>query len=161
MAWKDNKGIWCRGKLDYLHDEAREAPHIMVPELKTTTGSAHPADWQSTFFSNGYDYQAAFYTRGLKKLLSTVRTVEFIWVVLEQKPPHGLGIVRMGSQAAEEASEMVEVGIEMWDQCVKGNRWPGYDSDMPPIDPAFWRSNLAELKRLAMRERMKLWQRPL
>jgi hypothetical protein len=162
MAWKDRGGVWCRSRLDYLHDEVRKGgSHITVPELKTTAGSAHPLDWQSTFFDQAYDYQAGFYERGLKALLPTVQTVEFVWLVLEQKPPYGLSIVRMGNQAALEASTLVEVGIDMWSACLSTGKWPGYDTNAAPIDPAFWRSNLKEQRRLDAVNRIALWQRPL
>jgi hypothetical protein len=161
MAWKDRGGVWCRSRLDYLHDEVRKGgTHITVPELKTTVGSAHPLDWQSIFFDQAYDYQAGFYERGLKALLPSIQTVEFMWIVLEQKPPYGLSIVRMGNQAALEASTLVEVGIDMWSVCMAKNEWPGYDTNAAPLDPAFWRSNLKEQRRLDALNRIALWQRP-
>jgi PDDEXK-like domain of unknown function (DUF3799) len=160
MVWQDRKGVWCRGRLDYFHDEAMKAPHIMVPEVKTTAGSAHPDDWKQTFFNMGYDYQTVFYERGIKALLPHVQTVEFVWIVLEQKPPYGLSVVRLGNQGIEEASALIEVSIDMWDSCMKTNKWPGYDSDNPGLDPAFWRSELKEARRLSLLNRLAFWQRP-
>jgi hypothetical protein len=100
------------------------------------------------------------YARGVKKLLPHVKSVEFLWIVLEQRPPYGLSVVRSGNQVKEEVEPLIEVCIDMWATCVETNKWPGYDSDLPPIDPPFWRSNQKEARRLALNNRLMLWQRP-
>jgi hypothetical protein len=165
MVWREKiagrKPIWLRGRLDFLHLVARKGGHIVVPEVKTTEGSAHPDDWQSTFFEKGYDYQSCLYERGLMDLIDDIRSVEFVWIVVEQKPPYGLSVVRLGNQGREEVEPLVEKGIEMWSHCIETGRWPGYDPQCPPIDPPFWRSNQKEARRLALINRLSYWQRPV
>jgi hypothetical protein len=166
MAWKEKvegcKPIWLRGRLDYLHNDSREkGGHILVPEVKTTEGSAHPDDWAATFFSMGYDFQSCIYERGLMDLIENIKSVEFMWVVVEQDPPYGVSLVRLGNQGREEIEPLVEKGIEMWSRAMETGRWPGYDPLSPPIDPPYWQSARKEAKRLSVTNRMSYWQRPL
>jgi hypothetical protein len=161
MVWQEKNGVWCRSRLDFLPDDAASAAHLTLPELKTTGGSSAAEDWQTTCFNSGYDIQTAFYRRGLKTLLPNLKTVEFEWIVLEQDPPHGLNIIKAGGQMEAEADEMVGLAIEMWGRCTTDNKWPGYDEEIVALDPPYWRAMKAELRRMALRNRMARWQAPL
>jgi len=162
MAWQEQNGVWCRGRLDYLPDYVREGGHVEIADMKTTSGSSHADDWQSIAFDKSYDYQSVLYPRGLQKLIPGLGEVEFWFAVIEQDEPHALNMVRMGRQAIAEAEEMVELAIKMWGVCMKRGEWPGFDLDEGSIiDPAFWRSSQKELRRLAGLHRVDRWQRPL
>lgn len=159
MIWRDVGGIWCRGRLDRLPDAALDGGHITIADLKTTAGSAHPDDWQSIAFEKAFDVQSVMYPRGLRALVPSIRTVEFKFAVLEQTPPYGLSIVEFSGQAIEEAHQLVELAMGMWATCIKLGRWPGYEEAV--VDPPYWRSQRAELRRLAMLNRLAQWQAPL
>jgi hypothetical protein len=160
MVWQERKnGVWCRSRPDYIHDEARKGGHIIVPELKTTEGSAHPDDWSTTCAGMGHDYQACLRERGLKALIPGLKSVETLWVVLEQKPPYGLSLVTMDNQTRTEISDMVALAIEAWDGCLKTGQWPSYERGV--LDAKPWRSMSTELRRQALLDRVAHWQRPL
>lgn len=160
-VWRDEVAGWCRIRLDWLPDAAREGGHITVIDLKTTGGSAQSTDWERTAFDMGYDIQDSFYKRGLRVLLPNVRTVTFKFLVLEQEPPFGLSINEFSNQAQAEADMLVELGAKMWAACLARNEWPGYAGETHHIDPPKWRSDRAEIRRLALLHRMDRWQRPL
>lgn len=159
MAWKEATGTWCRGRLDRLPDAVTAGGHVVLADLKTTGGSAHPDDWQSTAFDLAYDIQAVMYPRGLKALIPCIRSVTFKFAVLEQKPPYGLSVVEFSGQAIEEAAQLVEVALKVWAACIKRGQWPSYDEAI--VDPPHWRSMRAEMRRLAMLDRVARWQAPL
>lgn len=161
LVWRDNGGVWCRARVDWLPASAREGGHITVVDLKTTGGSASPEDWQRTAFDMGYDIQDAFYRRGLAALIPGVRSIRFKFVVLEQDPPYGLTINEFSGQALYEAVELAEAGIRMWGACVRRGEWPGYPVETSHMDPPKWRSERAEIRKLAMNRRIENWQRPL
>lgn len=160
-VWQDTGGIWCRMRLDWLPDSARDGGHITVLDLKTTGGSAHPDDWQRTAFDMGNDFQDAHYRRGLERLIPGVRSVRFVFAVLEQDAPHCLSLNEFGGQAREEASILAELARGLWGECLRRNDWPGYPAETTHIDPPKYRSDRAEIRRLAMLRRMERWQRPL
>lgn len=159
MVWRGPAGIWLRGRIDRLPAAALEGGHVVIADLKTTAGSAHPDDWQSVAFEKAYDVQADLYPRGLKTLIPAIRSVEFKFAVLEQQPPYGLSVVEFSGQAVEEAAQLVDLAMKMWAACIKRGEWPGYEEAI--VDPPQWRSMRAELRRLAMLNRLADWQRPL
>lgn len=152
-VWQEAGGIWCRMRVDWLPAAARDGGHITVLDLKTTGGSGHPDDWQRTAFDMGYDFQDAHYKRGLMRLLPGVRSVRFVFAVLEQDPPYGLAFNEFGGQAAEEAAILMELARGLWGECLRRGEWPGYSTETTHIDPPKWRSERAEIRRLALLRR--------
>ena len=161
MAWQDEGGVWCRSRVDWLPASARDGGHITVVDLKTTGGSASPEDWQRTAFEMGYDIQDAFYRRGLAALIPDLRSVRFKFVVLEQEAPFGLTINEFSGQALFEAVELCDLAVKMWGACLKRGQWPGYPVETTHMDPPKWRSDRAEIRKMAMHRRIENWQRPL
>jgi len=46
MVWQEkNPAAWCRSRIDYLPTIVRQGGHVIVPDYKTTAGSAHPDDF--------------------------------------------------------------------------------------------------------------------
>lgn len=164
-VWQEDNGIWCRMRIDWLPDSARDGGHIIVPDLKTTGQSAHPAEWQRTMFDFGGDIQAAFYERGLRKLIPGVKSVEFPFVVIEQEEPNAVSFCKVGNEALEHAHETVALAIDAWGQLLKKGtqleHWPFYADEIEVIDPPVWRSMAGELLRMRMGNRIREWQRPL
>lgn len=162
LVWQEPEfgGIWCRSRVDWMPDAVREGGHIMVPDLKTTSGSAHSEEWQRTGFDIGADIQAAFYERGLRRLIPGVRSVSFRFAVIEQEEPHGVSVVGMGGQALAEAHELVEAAMKTWAVCLKTGSWPGYTKETVFLDPPVYHSRSAEMRRLGMLHRIARWQRP-
>ena len=161
LVWQDFGGVWCRARVDWLPDSARQGGHVRVVDLKTTGGSASPEDWQRTAFDMGYDIQDAFYRRGLHALLPDVRSVRFSFVVVEQEAPWGLTINEFSGQALFEAVELTDLAIKTWAACLARGSWPGYPVETTHMDPPKWRSDRAELRKMAMHRRVENWQRPL
>jgi len=160
MIWKDGPS-WCRSRIDYLPRIVRQGGHVIVPDYKTTAGSAHPDDFARTLFEQGYDVQAAFYERGLRKLIPTLRTVEFVFVVQEQDPPHALSIVGLSGQALELAQSKVDVALRTWSLCLLNNVWPGYSPQISRIEVPNWRAERTELNNMVLLDRLARWQSPL
>jgi hypothetical protein len=162
--WQESNGIWCRMRLDWLPTVARDGGHITVIDLKTTEQSANAADWQRTMFDFGGDIQSAFYSRGLRKLIPGVRSVDFVFVVVEQNPPNAVSLCRVSGETEEMASETVDAAIKTWGACLaRGTaleHWPFYEDEITAIDPPIYRKTAAEMRRMRMLNRLAEWQRP-
>lgn len=158
-VWQE-RDVWCRMRIDKLPTEALTEPFPRFYDLKTTGLSAHPDDYQRHMFDMGYDVSAAFYTRGLQRLLPHIRQVEMVFVAIEQEPPYGVSAMSFGGQAIEEAAMKVDLAIETWRHCIGTNRWPMYGAGISRIDPPAWRSMAHEMRAMAMRTRLDQWQRP-
>lgn len=136
LLWREGE-IWCRARLDWLHDERRT-----IDDYKTTSGSANPDAWtRGPLFNNGFDVQAAFYVRGLKAVCGTDATFRF--VVQETYKPYALSVIGLAPSALGLAERKVKAAIEAWRECLGANRWPGYPvrtcwADAPAWEEARW-----------------------
>jgi hypothetical protein len=152
-------------RIDWLPRNVRDGGHIIVPDLKSTGQSANPSEWQRTMFDFGGDIQAAFYERGLRRLIPDIRTVDFRFVVIEQDPPYAISMCRCSGETLEHARDSVDLAIKAFAECLKRGRslehWPFYDTEVAVIDPPAWRAAGGELLRMRMADRIRHWQRPL
>ncbi len=160
MVWRE-QDAWCRSRIDYLPRIVRQGGHVIVPDYKTTAGSAHPDDFARTIFEQGYDVQAAFYERGLQKLIPTIRSIQFVFVVQEQEAPYALSIVGLDSRTLELAHDRTELAIRMWSTCIARDRWPGYPPQITRAEMPNWRAERSELNTMALKDRLAKWQSPL
>lgn len=158
---RDQFGNWRRIRVDWLPAASMKGGHILAVDVKTTGGSGAPEDWQRTAFDMGYDIQAAFYSQVLSAVLPDVRSVDFRFLTIEQNAPYGVSINEFSGQARFEAEELVELGSRMWAECLRRGEWPGYPRETTHMDPPKWRSERAEIRKLAMFRRIEAWQAPL
>jgi len=136
LIWEES-GIWCRARLDWLHDDYR-----MIEDLKTTS-SANPSAWSRAMFSLGYDIQAAWYTRGLKAVLGTDAYAQFRFILVEINPPYAVSAVALAPDACILAEKKITYALDVWRECLKTNVWPGYPTatayvDAPPWEVGEW-----------------------
>lgn len=136
LIWREGD-IWCRARLDWLHDDRR-----FVDDYKSTGGSANPDVWtRGPLFNNGFDVQAAMYLRGLKAVFGIDATFRF--VVQETFKPFALSVIGLAPSALELAERKVKAAITAWKYCVETDRWPGYPTrccwaEAPPWEEMRW-----------------------
>lgn len=119
LVWREGE-IWCRARLDWLHDDRRT-----IDDYKTTGACANPAVWARTqLFSMGYDVQAAFYLRGLRAVAGVDATFRF--VVQEAFAPYQVAVIGLTPQVLALAERKVRAAIAAWTFCLAEGRWPGY-----------------------------------
>lgn len=136
IVWQEPNGIWCRARLDWLHDDGR-----FIDDLKTGAGSANPDVWTRIMFGLGADVQAAFYLRGYK----AVSGIEAQWrfVVCENEPPFACSVVGLTPAVLEIGRRKVEYAVGLWRECMESGRWPGYPArtcyaELPPWIESSW-----------------------
>lgn len=130
VVWHENDVI-CRARMDWLRDD-----HTVIDDLKTTGRSAAPSKWAAGLFRDGYDIQAAFYTRAIERL--TGRTPVFRFVVAETAPPYGVSVIQLSEQAMFAAQVKVDTAVQLWRDCLERDEWPGYDTGVYVADPPGW-----------------------
>lgn len=118
MTWQEANGVWCRVRLDWLHESRR-----FVDDYKTTGRSANPDEWSRTLFNVGYDVQAAFYLRGLAAL---GHQATFRFCVQETAAPYALSVVSLSDSALDLARSKVDYAIRTFGDCLRKGVWPGY-----------------------------------
>lgn len=133
LVWQEDNGAWCRARLDWLRAGA-------IDDLKTTP-NANPEVCSRSLFGMGYDIQAAFYLRGLKRL--TGEDAVFRFAFIEKEAPYALSVVGLTAGAMMLAERKVRYALELWKTCLDNNEWPGYEhrtcwAEMPSWAEAAW-----------------------
>jgi len=135
MFWEEptqHGPIWCRARLDYYV----EGSHIF-DDFKSTGILAHPEAFQRNFFEMGYDFQSAFYSRGIRKVLG-IEDPTFRFVVAENKPPFALCVHALPPAERVMADRKVELAIQKWGECLHSGIWPGYPNVTCYLEAPGW-----------------------
>jgi hypothetical protein len=132
LIWSEGD-MWCRARLDWLPNKG---PYF--DDYKSTAASADPDVWDRAMFGMGFDFQAAFYLRGIRALGLCDKPV-FRFIVQENFKPFALSVVALMPGALDLASRDVEIAIRRWTDCLLHNRWPAYPTRTCYIDSPPWR----------------------
>jgi hypothetical protein len=129
LVWKDN-GVACRSRLDWLTKDRR-----VILDYKSSA-SAQP-DWFSRQIANmGYDFQAAFYLRGLKACGHP--NAQFVFLAQEVEPPHACSLHGIAPSMFAIAEAKVQRAIDLWRQCLTTGKWPAYDNRVHWAEATAW-----------------------
>lgn len=116
LFWKEN-GIDCRAKFDAVSDK-----HKLVIDLKTTE-SAYWNDFRQSIIKYQYDFQCAFYSKGLSVI---GKPYDFLFIAVEKKPPYEFSLIKISQDDLITASQIVDGCISTVKICMEKNTWPGY-----------------------------------
>ncbi len=131
MIWHDEyAGYECKGRMDCLYDDS------VIVDLKTTD-DASPSGFSRSVAKYGYHRQAAFYSDGYT-MCTGKRPDRFIFVVVETKPPHAVGIYQLNDTSLEIARSEYRVLLKKYRQCVEEFLWPGFDEATVMIELPSW-----------------------
>jgi hypothetical protein len=119
LIWQEGK-VWCRAMLDWMPNEGG-----VFYDYKSTGQSANPDTFGRPFFNLGYDFQAAFYRRGIRKVLG-IAEPHFKFVVQENYSPFALSTIGVPPAALDDADTDVQQAIDLWASCLEHDLWPGY-----------------------------------
>ncbi len=135
LIWQDS-GIWCRARLDWLTTDRR-----VILDYKSSA-SAQP-HWFSRQIANiGYDFQAAFYLRGLKACGHP--NAQFLFLAQEVDAPHACSLHGIAPSMMAIAEEKVEQAIRGWKRCLETGKWPAYDNRVHWAEATAWQMQQME-----------------
>lgn len=147
ITWQEN-GVWCRARLDWLHDDM-----LTLDDVKSTGLSADPEVWSSrVMFRGGFDVQAVMYRRAVRAL--TGRLPEFRFVVMETSDPFAVSVVSLAPDALALADAKLDKALSIWDRCLEAGDWPGYPrrvcyAQAPGWAEAAWLEREAQMEEAA------------
>lgn len=121
MIWQE-KGLWMKGAVDWIsHDRRR------IYDLKTTAGSAAPANLPRQMVDRGLDVQAAFYLRGLGTLDPDSRgRAKIRFVLVERTPPFSLSVLEPDAAALTMGGKKCDMAVQTFAACMRSGVWPSY-----------------------------------
>ena len=137
LVWQED-GIWCRSRVDWLR-----ADHRCIDDFKTTAAGCSPNDISRRVFADGWDVQAAFYLRGLEKIVDPEYAARFRFAVLESTPPYSLVVVKLDADTLMLAERKVSHAIRTWRECMASGVWNRYPQEsfwvsLPPWEENRW-----------------------
>lgn len=121
---KHELGMTLKGRLDRMVVDT-DLHTVNIYDLKTTK-SAEPSEFVRSVVNLKYDLQAAFYVFLARNCFPGFE-VNFYFVALERKTPHGIGVFRASDQLLTEGMRKMDKGLTLWASCSELNYWPGYD----------------------------------
>lgn len=128
LIWREGQ-TWCRARPDWMATG-------LLCDYKTTD-NASPDVWsRNKLVEMGYDIQAAWYLRGLKAL--TGKDADFVFLVQEIEPPYECSLVGVSAAMLELGRRKVDMGLALWEQCMRNGQWPGYPHAICWAEPQAW-----------------------
>ena len=126
-VWRDElTGVMCRLRLDWL--PAPSDGRLIIPDYKTTT-DASPEACAKSIARYGYHRQREFYLSGLRSLGIGNASMDLLLVFQETTAPFLVTVVAMDPQMRQAGKRMNRRGINLYAQCKREDRWPGYNND--------------------------------
>lgn len=126
LIWEED-GVWLRIRLDELPNNSN-----IFHDYKTTGQSADPFGLSRSLSNLDYDFQCAFYRRGIKSVLGI--DARFKFVVQEVDAPYCLSVVEWDTYTKQMADARVERAIMRWRWCMQNNKWPGHVNKTATIE---------------------------
>lgn len=135
LFWKhktSGEPRWCRAKPDGMYHERN-----VIFDFKTVGKSAHPDAFARHALDFGYDAQAAFYINGYEAIYGT--RPRFIFVAQEMDPPYSVSMHEFDEEVLDLARHRINRGMDLWDQCLRTNEWPGYTNQINTMQLPPWK----------------------
>ena len=147
LAWQDElTGVWLRARPDFLPQTCIDGDDIrIVTDLKFMSGAhCSPRKFAKAMDDFGYHIAAAHYGEGIKRIFGKYPT-GYIFVVVEKEEPHTVSLYYPEPEDIERGRNQMRQAINLFAQCVKHNRWPGYaDAPMQVSLPIYARMRIDE-----------------
>jgi hypothetical protein len=135
IAWQidtPHGKVWARGMVDAW------CPTLnMAVDLKTWTDASASAV-EKKVAREGYDTQAAWYTRGLEFLTDQPGKIRFAYLVGEKEAPHASQPFELDEAWRSSAWDLCEEAVEIFARCLKASHWPGYQRNPVLLSPPDW-----------------------
>lgn len=137
LVWCED-GIWLRARLDYLLDDHARDDRFIFAEFKSTELSTNPDNLTRLIYNLGYDFQLAFYRRGVRALGLHADPAFALYFQQTTAPYLVSPPIRLTPHALEYAERKVETAITLWRRCVHKKDWPAHPRHICYIDPPPW-----------------------
>jgi len=131
--WMDEpSGLQCKCRPDWLTNDG-----CLIVDLKTTEADASPQCFRKSIANFRYHTQAAWYLQGVEYATGT-RPDQFIFVVVEKKPPHAVAVYAADQEMIEIGGQHARRDLMRLAECHKNGRWPGYSEEIEMIGLPAW-----------------------
>lgn len=133
--WIDPEtGVRCRCRPDWVSPCGSKTDRLL--DVKTYS-DASPEEFKRQIARKAYHIQDAFYSDGYA-FASGRDVVEFIFIAVETEWPFAAASYRLNTDSREEGFNEYRRLLDIYEQCLRSNRWPGYTEQTVEIElPAY------------------------
>ncbi len=134
LFWEDFGGIQCKARLDGLH----RAKGILWDIKSSRDANPDSRRFEFQVKELGYDIKAAWYWRAAETVCQ-IKVKEFLWIVVENVPPHNLIVRSIAPETLDAAWLKIESLVARYRECVRTGFWPrAYAEEIVPLK--LWQS---------------------
>lgn len=139
IRWQES-GAHLRSRLDLW-----DASTGVILDYKSAA-DASPEGFNRVIPRMGYDFQGAFYRRGILKSGEYTGNSDprFILFAQEKEPPYDCTFHGIAPSMAEIADAQVERAIQIWGECMRTRKWPGYSKRVHHAEATAWQMAMYE-----------------
>lgn len=127
----------CKSKIDFI---SHSHPGLVI-DLKTAADASHDA-FMRACKNYRYYVQDAFYSHAAT--VCGVDVKAFLFVVVENKPPHEVAIYSLPDEAKYQGMMEFRRDLETYQRCLETGEWPGYPTEVQMLDWPFWCQNVSK-----------------
>lgn len=133
--WVDKPtNVWRRARFDWLPEPV--GGRLILPDFKTAV-SAHPGTFARKAPDFGYEVQAAFYLDAVEAL-DLGPDPAFLFVAQMKEPPFVVSVIELDVKALDRGRRRVQQALEIYRECTKTGRWPGFSDDVTLVALPAW-----------------------
>lgn len=132
-------GLYLKARFDWM------LPDGLIVDLKTTSRSAAPEDFERQVFEYGYHISAAWYLNVLSKLKAAKHDT-FILIAVEKTPPYLCSVSVIKAPVLELGMERIRRSLPKLRECLETNSFPGYSEQIHEIGIPLWAIAKEEMK---------------
>jgi exodeoxyribonuclease VIII len=132
--WRDSiTGVECRCRPDFVHPTS--ASSVVLVDVKTFS-SAAAEEFRRQCARKKYHVQDTFYSEGFS-IAARVTVEKFVFVAVETQWPYAAASYTLGAASREEGYLEWRRLLDVYEECLRTNKWPGYadrtvEIDLPP-----------------------------
>jgi hypothetical protein len=142
VFWIDpDTGVHCKCRPDLVH--STDGGDWLV-DVKTTV-DASPEGFPKQVAKLGYHIQAAHYSSGWTAATGR-RVLGFVFACVESDYPHVAAAYTLDQVAMAEGADECRRLIDLYDECTRTNRWPGYGSEIKALSLPMWALSTEEVE---------------
>lgn len=133
LIWRDERtGVMCRALVDFLRHPV-PGRRFLLPDYKHTGAEygASPEKVGRTMGDFGYHVQLAWYLMGCVALgLCSEDQAAALLIVQESRKPYLVTVAQPDPTAMRMGAIRCRQALDLYAECVKNDRWPGYSDDV-------------------------------
>lgn len=123
---------WCRGMADIWCESKLTA---IDPKITGRVGKMARAH----IVNQGWDIQAAWYRRGLEKILPQhAGRIRFVNLLVKPDAPFTSRAIMLNEAFRQSAEAECERGLRIFQRCMATGEWPGYGDEIELLDAPSW-----------------------